>query len=377
MFQMHLFSFTQSMRKKIKKNKRSIIAVCLLVAALFVVLKPKYNQTNAMKASVNVVEVNVVAVKKQKIQLTQELPGRVEALRISEVRPQVDGIIKKVKFIEGSFVKEGQQLYQINPTVYKIAQQTADANLKAVKAKKERYQNLVELDAVSKQEYDDAVASYESAKATAAVARNNLDYTKVMAPISGYIGKNNITEGRLVTANQADVLTTITQLDPVYVDMAQPTREMIKLGNQKEIKVTVLTDDPTYKNSGTLKFSEVFADESTDSVRLRAIFSNKDGKLIPGMFVTGKLHLKPIEAVIVPQKATMRTPDGNLLVFVVKEGIAKSRSIKAEQTYNDNWVVIEGLEDGEVVILEGYQKIADGAKVNPVEVVVPSIEEKK
>lgn len=374
---MHLFSFTQSMRKKIKKNKRSIIAVCLLVAALFVVLKPKYNQTNAMKASVNVVEVNVVAVKKQKIQLTQELPGRVEALRISEVRPQVDGIIKKVKFIEGSFVKEGQQLYQINPTVYKIAQQTADANLKAVKAKKERYQNLVELDAVSKQEYDDAVASYESAKATAAVARNNLDYTKVMAPISGYIGKNNITEGRLVTANQADVLTTITQLDPVYVDMAQPTREMIKLGNQKEIKVTVLTDDPTYKNSGTLKFSEVFADESTDSVRLRAIFSNKDGKLIPGMFVTGKLHLKPIEAVIVPQKATMRTPDGNLLVFVVKEGIAKSRSIKAEQTYNDNWVVIEGLEDGEVVILEGYQKIADGAKVNPVEVVVPSIEEKK
>ncbi|MES2960831.1 MAG: efflux RND transporter periplasmic adaptor subunit [Pseudomonadota bacterium] len=365
------------MRKKIKKNKKSIIAVCLLVAALFVVFKPKYNQANAMKASANVAEVNVVAVKKQKIQLTQELPGRVEALRISEVRPQVDGIIRKIKFIEGSFVKEGQQLYQIDPTVYKIAQQTADANLKALKAKKERYQNLVELDAVSKQEYDDAVASYESAKASSAAARNNLEYSKVLAPISGYIGKTNITEGRLVTTNQADVLTTITQLDPVYVDMAQPTRDMIKLGNQKEIKVTVLTEDPTYKNSGTLKFSEVFADESTDSVRLRATFSNKDGKLIPGMFVTGKLHLKPIEAVIVPQKATMRTPDGNLLVFVVKEGIAKARSIKAEQTYNDNWVVIEGLEDGEVVILEGYQKIADGAKVNPVEVVVPSIEEKK
>jgi len=365
------------MRKKIKKNKKSIIAVCLLAVALFLVFKPKYNQTNAMKANANVLEVNIVAVKKQKIQLTQELPGRVEALRISEVRPQVDGIIRKVKFIEGSFVKEGQQLYQINPTVYKIALQTADANLKALKAKKERYQNLVELDAVSKQEYDDAVASYESAKATAELARNNLDYAKVMAPISGYIGKNNITEGRLVTKNQADVLTTITQLDPVYVDMAQPTRDMLKLENQKEIKVTVLTDDPAYKNSGTLKFSEVFADESTDSVRLRAIFSNKDGKLIPGMFVTGKLHLKPIEAVIVPQKATTRTPDGNLLVFVVKEGIAKARSIKAEQTYNDNWVVIEGLEDGEVVILEGYQKIADGAKVNPVEVVVPSIEEKK
>ncbi len=374
---MHPFSFTKSMRKKIKKNKKSIIAVCLLVAALFVVFKPKYNQANAMKASANVAEVNVVAVKKQKIQLTQELPGRVEALRISEVRPQVDGIIRKIKFIEGSFVKEGQQLYQIDPTVYKIAQQTADANLKALKAKKERYQNLVELDAVSKQEYDDAVASYESAKASSAAARNNLEYSKVLAPISGYIGKTNITEGRLVTTNQADVLTTITQLDPVYVDMAQPTRDMIKLGNQKEIKVTVLTEDPTYKNSGTLKFSEVFADESTDSVRLRATFSNKDGKLIPGMFVTGKLHLKPIEAVIVPQKATMRTPDGNLLVFVVKEGIAKARSIKAEQTYNDNWVVIEGLEDGEVVILEGYQKIADGAKVNPVEVVVPSIEEKK
>ncbi len=365
------------MPKKIKKNKKSIIAVCLLVVALFLVFKPKYSQTNAMKTIANVAEVNVVAVKKQKIQLTQELPGRVEALRISEVRPQVDGIIRKVKFIEGSFVKEGQQLYQIDPTVYKIAQQTADANLKALKAKKERYQNLVELDAVSKQEYDDAVASYESAKATSAAAQNNLDYTKVMAPISGYIGKTNITEGRLVTTNQADVLTTITQLDPVYVDMAQPTRDMIKLGKQKEIKVTVLTDDPTYKNSGTLKFSEVFADESTDSVRLRAVFSNKDGKLIPGMFVTTKLHLKPIEAVIVPQKATMRTPDGNLLVFVIKEGIAKARSIKAEQIYNDNWVVIEGLEDGEVVILEGYQKIADGAKVNPVEVVAPSIEEKK
>jgi membrane fusion protein (multidrug efflux system) len=168
----------------------------------------------------------------------------------------------------------------------------------------------------------------------------------------------------------------MTQRDLMTREMI-PTRDLMKIGDQKDIPVSIFVDGVEYENNGVLKFSEVFADESTDSVRLRAIFSNKDGKLIPGMFVTGKLHLKPIEAVIVPQRATMRTPDGNLLVFVVKEGIAKSRSIKAEQTYNDNWVVIEGLEDGEVVILEGYQKVADGAKVNPVEVVVPSIEEKK
>ncbi len=365
------------MRNKVKKIKPAHVVgvLAVLFAGYFFWIKPKYNQANTNSASATrTTEVAVVTVKKQTVQLFQELPARVEAFKISEVRPQIEGVIKKVKFTEGSFVKEGQQLYQIDPSIYQAASNSADRNLKTLQAKRDRYQILLESDAVSKQEFDDVEAAFAQSQADAKKAKTNFNYTKVLAPISGYIGKSNLTEGALVTANQAEVLTTIAQLDPIYVDMVQPTKDMLQLGEQKGILVTVATDDPNYAAEGKLKFSEVFADQSTDSIRLRAVFTNKEQKLIPGMFVTAKLHLKAIEAVLVPQRATTRTPEGGLMVWVVAGDAAKERLIKAEKISGDSWVVEDGLVDGDIVIVEGYQKIADGDKVSAVPF---RVEEKK
>ena len=357
------------MRKK-NKNLKKVVFVCSLIAlaaGYFFWFKPKYNQATAIKASTtNAIEVSVVTTKKDKVQLYLELPGRVESHKISNVRPQINGVIKKIKFVEGSFVKQGQQLYQIDPIVYLEALKSANSNLKALKAKRDRYKNLLAQDAVSKQDFDDISASYAEARSQAELAKKNFEYTKVMAPISGYIGKSNFTEGSLVTANQEGVLTTITQLDPIYVDMAQPTKDMMRLRNQKELVVTLITEDPTYSNTGKLKFSEMFADESTDSVRLRSIFSNQDQKLIPGMFVTGKIHLQAFDAVTVPQRSTTRGSDGSLTIWIIdKENTAKPRKIKADEVVGDSWIVNEGLEDGETVVYEGFQKLAEGVKVKP------------
>lgn len=356
---------------KIKKIIISLLLLKLIIfsAVYFWVIKPKKaaSQAVAMMMIKKETEVTAIAVKKNKVELSQELPGRVEAFKTSEVRPQVSGMIEKRLFNEGSFVKKNQPLYQINPTIYAANDESAAANLKTLQAKKERYEKLLEVDAISKQEYDDVVASFVQAASEAKKAKANLNFSKVLAPISGYVGKSNFSEGALVTANQVEVLTTITQLDPIYVDMAQPTKEALALSNQKEISVSLVSDDPNYSNFGKLKLTENFADETTDSVRLRAVFSNKDQKLIPGMFISAKLHLKPIEAITVPQKATTRMPDGSLSVWVIDQNnIAKMRMIKATQISGDNWIVESGLEEGEVVVLEGFLKIAEGAKVKAV-----------
>lgn len=352
------------MKRKKKKLKPLIIACAAsaLLLECFFLLKPNPAQPAANAATA----VTTITATKKQVQLFTELPGRVNAQKIAKIRPQAEGIIKKIKFLEGGFVKKGQQLYQIDSTIYQSAYNSANSALKAASAKRSRYKNLLEQDAISKQEFDDINATFAQAKADVSKARKNFDYTKVLAPISGYIGKSNVTEGALVTANQAEVLTTITQLDPIYVDMEQPSKDVIAIGHHKEIPVSLTTEDPTYQNTGKLKFSEMFADESTDSVRLRAIFSNKDKKLIPGMFVSAKLNLTPFEAITVPQRATTRTPTGGLVVWVVEaENIAKSRPIKATKIFGDSWIVEEGLTEGETIIYEGFQKISDGAKVSP------------
>ena len=297
------------------RNKAIIILLiaAAVVAGYFFWYKPKYGQMPAPAPVIAApLEVGAIKLQKQKVRLLLELPARVASHKISEVRPQVDGIIRSRKFVEGSFVQEGQQLYQIDPTMYQATFYDANANFKTVRAKRDRYKNLLEEDAISKQDFDDITSAYAKAEADLKKAATNLAYTRVLAPISGYIGKSNVTEGMLVNANQAGVLTTITQLDPIYVDMVQPAKDVLRLGDQTEIPVNLVIDEVEYKEMGTLKFAEKFADEGTDSVRLRAIFSNKDQKLIPGMFVNAKLHLKPIEAIIVPQKATSRAPDGSL-----------------------------------------------------------------
>ncbi len=352
------------------KNNKKLIIISLFVLALlggfyFFYLKPKLN--HSIQGSFGNPEVTVIVTKKQPVQLFLELPGHVTAFKISQIRPQINGIIKKRIFEQGSFVKEGQQLYQIEPQVYQIAYDRAKIALKSALAKKERYQKLLELDAVSKQEHDEAATELAQAQADFKKSKTELAYTKVLAPISGYVGKSNIPSGMLVTANQAEVLTTIIQIDPVYVDMTQPSKEAEKLSEQKGIPVSLTIDEVPYENQGVFLFSETFVDDSTDSVRLRAEFSNKNKKLMPGMFVTAKLHLKSFEAITIPQRATIRGNDGNLIVWVVDENnIAKPRPIKSSQAFNDTWIVEEGLNEGEKIIYEGFQKIADGAKVNPV-----------
>jgi membrane fusion protein (multidrug efflux system) len=286
--------------------------------------------------------------------------------------PQVEGIIRKINFEEGSFVKKGKTLYQINPGIYEASYEKAKLNFKAAQSRQNRYKKLLKVEAVSKQEYEDATAQAAAAKADLKIAKTNLNYSRVAAPISGYIGKSNITEGAIVSPSQLiptqdQTLTTITQLDPVYVDIVQPSKDAVKFGDQKSIAVSLTIDGVAYPEKGVLKFSEVFVDESTDSVRLRAKFSNKNKKLLPGMFVSATLHLKPIETILVPEKITSRLPDGSLSVLVVENGIVKTRPIKAEQTFEDNWVVTDGLNEGDMVICEGMQKTFDGMKVKPVE----------
>lgn len=352
-------------------HKKKLIALALLIAILGSLylfwLKPKFFLNLPDSPSASIIEVNVINVKKQKIQLFLELPGRVTAHRISEVRPQVSGILKKRMFTEGSFVKRGKQLYQIDSSTYEAAYRKAKQNLKAIQAKKDRYKKLLELDAISSQEYDDVLASLAQSQSDFKAAKASFEYSKVYAPISGYIGKSNVSEGALLTANQSEALTTITELDPVYVDMSQSSKDAVKIGNQKNIPVSLKVDDVAYDSIGKLKLSEVFVDESTDSVRLRALFPNRQKKLLPGMFVSAKLHLEPFEAITVPQRAASRAQDGLLIVWVIDENnFAKVRKIKADQIFEDQWIVQDGLSEGDVVIYDGFQKITDGTKVKPI-----------
>ncbi len=332
--------------------------------------------------------VAVLELKPQTIRFTQQLPGRISPYRQSQVRPQVDGIITARLFEEGADVEEGQQLYQIDDARHKAALNSAKAdlasaraNVKTVEARAKRYEDLVKINAVSEQEYDDVKAQYDQATAAIAVAQAavdvaqvNLDYTKVYAPISGRISRSFVTEGTLVTANQAQNLATITQLAPVYIDMQQSGSEAIHLRSRmigKEIvPVHLILDDKTgkdYPHEGTLKFSEVTMDETTGSIALRALMPNPDGLLLPGLFVRAMLDLGQDDVLLVPQRATIRTPEGGLTVWVVdEEGKAQSRPIQVEQAYKDNWIVTDGLKADDTVIVEGYQKVGPGAPVSPV-----------
>lgn len=331
--------------------------------------------------------VAVLELAPETITFSHELPGRVSPYRQSQVRPQVDGIITERLFEEGADVEKGQQLYQIDDARYEAALnsakadlKSAKANVKTVEARAKRYEDLVKINAVSEQEYDDVRAQYDQAKAAIAVAQAavdlaqvNLDYTKVYAPISGRISRSFVTEGTLVTANQAQNLATITQLDPVYIDMQQSGSEALHLRSRmmgkETIPVKLILDDKTgkgYPHDGTLKFSEVTIDETTGSIALRALMPNPNGVLLPGLFVRAGLDLGQNEVLLVPQRATTRTPEGNLTVWVVgADNKAQPRPIEVEQAYKDSWVVAGGLKAGDAVIVEGYQKIGPGAAVSP------------
>ncbi|MGE5516860.1 MAG: efflux RND transporter periplasmic adaptor subunit [Bacteroidota bacterium] len=342
------------------------------------------------------VEVSVLTLEAQRVALTTDLPGRTSAYRVAEVRPQVSGIVLKRLFEEGTEVKAGQQLYQIDPATYQAAVLSANAdlakaraNLKSVEAKAARYADLVQINAVSRQDYDDAVATLDQARAQIMVAqaavetaRINQEYTKVYAPIAGRIGKSSVTEGALVTANQSTAMATITQLDPIYVDVSQSSSDLMRLrqavsaglmqqGGADKAPVTLTLDGASvpYDQPGQLQFSDVTVDQTTGAVQVRAVFPNPAKQLYPGLFVRARVEQGVRDnAVLVPQQALVRTPDGGAAVWVVAaDNKVGQRPVVTAQVIGDKWLINSGVQAGDRVVVEGLQKIRPGAEVRPVE----------
>lgn len=338
-------------------------------------------------------EVAVVTVQPQSVAVTNELPGRVEASRTAQVRARVPGIVQKRVFQEGTEVKAGDVLYRIDPSQFKAtfasAQATvsrAEANVAQANLKVQRYKPLVQENAISKQEYDDALTAQKQAQADLATAKANqqtaslnLGYATVNAPISGRIGRALVTEGALVGQGEATQLATIQQIDPVYVNMSQPSGEVLRLKQalangqleqtgKNQAKVTlVLEDGSVYPQSGTLLFSDYSVDESTGAITLRATFPNPKRTLLPGMYVRARLQQAVRQnAIVVPQQAVNRGPQGSSVLVVGDDGKVAAREIEVTQAQGDQWVVDKGLKGGERIIVEGLQKAQPGATVKPV-----------
>lgn len=335
------------------------------------------------------VEVGTLTVALQPVRFSEELPGRTVAYRIAEVRPQVSGILQRRLFTEGSEVKAGQQLYQIDAATYQAAFDSARASLARAEAveysarlKAARYRNLVRSQAVSTQEQVDseaawkqAVAEVAAARAVMETARINLDYTRISAPISGRIGKSMVSEGALVTAQQATALAVIQQLDPLYVDVSQSASETMRLkkrftdyreGTQPKTEVRILLDDGSeYGETGTLEFSDTTVDQSTGTVTLRATVANPGAELLPGLFVRARLtRQQDQQAIMVPQASIVRNNRGEAMVMVVNgKKLVEARPVTLGQNIGDKVVITRGLKAGEQLIIDGLQKIRPGAPV--------------
>lgn len=338
-------------------------------------------------------EVSVVTVAPERIVMTTELPGRLEATRVAQVRARVPGIVLKRIFQEGSDVKAGEVLFQIDPAPFQATYNSAQASLARAEAnqaqanlKVQRYKPLVDTNAISKQEYDDALtaqkqtaADVAAAKAAVETARLNLGYATVKAPISGRIGRALVTEGALVGQGEATPLAMIQQVDPIYVNLTQSASELMQLrramesGQLKRVgpdqaKVTLVMEDGTaYSHSGKLLFSDMSVDEGTGAVTLRAKFPNPDRFLLPGMYARARLEQAVDEkAITVPQQAVIRNQDEASVMLVGSDGKVSTRTIKTGSAQNDKWIVLQGLKAGDQVIVEGLQKAKPGASVKPV-----------
>ncbi|BAN22264.1 membrane fusion protein RND efflux pump [Caballeronia insecticola] len=344
-------------------------------------------------------EVGIVTVQPTSVPVTVDLPGRTNAFLVAQVRARVDGIVQRREFTEGAEVKAGQRLYKIDPAPYiaalnnaKASLSKAQANVASQNALVQRYKILVAANAVSKQDYDNAVAAQGQAvadvaagKASVDTAQINLGYTDVIAPISGRTGISQVTPGAYVQASQATLLTTIQQLDPIYVDLTQSSVEGLKLRRQIQegrlqtegihaAKVTlVLEDGRTYTEQGKLQFSDVSVDQSTGSVTVRAIFQNKDRVLLPGMFVRARIQEGTNDhALVVPQIGVTHDQKGTPTALVVnKDDKVELRQLVTSATYGNNWVVDSGLNAGDRVIVNGVEKAKPGMQVKPVDAKFP------
>ena len=335
-------------------------------------------------------EVVIIKLEPRREVYTTALAGRIASFQVAEVRPQVGGILQQRLFTEGADVKAGQALYQIDPATYEAALDSAqaalmksEANVTPARLKAERFRELLAIKAVSKQEYDDAQAAFKQAEADVAVnraavktARINLEYTKVRSPISGRIGKSAFTPGALVTANQAQALTSVRQLDPVYVDITQSSQDLLRLRAQftngelrsaaEEAPVRLkLENGAMYPHEGRLQFTDVSVDESTGMVSLRALFPNPEHILLPGMYVRAVITDGVDEnALLVPQRALRRDPKGQASVLLVDGGgKVDVRLVDVGRTVGDSWQVLSGLKPGDRVIVEGGQNVRPGMSV--------------
>lgn len=332
-------------------------------------------------------EAGYVVVKTQTVPLFIELAGRTAAYETSEVRPQVSGVIKSRAFTEGAIVHAGDTLYQIDSSLYRASADEARANLAnaeanrvAADAKAGRYRPLATMEAVSKQDYTDAVAAAKQAAAAVAQYRAQLDtaninlrFTRVPAPISGRIGRSLFTTGALVTSGQADPLTTIQRLDPIFVDIQQSSADLVALRRSLASGGTVassatarlsLEDGSDYPLAGKVQFTEAMVDPATGTVTLRATFPNPSGLLLPGMYVRARLSQATArDAILVPQQAVSRDPKGNATVLVAAGDKAELRTIRADRTVGADWLVTDGLKPGEKVISEGLSRIKAGQKI--------------
>lgn len=350
------------------------------------------SQASAPKA----VPVGVITVKSQALTLKKELPGRISAFQIAEIRPQVSGIVQSRLFVEGNEVKQGQALYQIDPATFEAdlaaseaSVARAEASIASSKSKASRYKELLKIKAVSQQDFDEADAAYKqanaellTAKAQLKSAQINLDYSHVSSPISGQISKSSVTVGALVSANQSTALATVTQLDPIYIDLTQSSNELTQLkkaissgaltvdsASQTDVEL-IMEDGSIYPHKGTLQFSEVTVDPSTGSVTLRAKFSNPEKLLLPGMYARASI-VEGVKAgaILAPQRGVSRNSKGEPTAMVVsKDNTVESRVLKVDRTIGSDWLVTDGLSDGDKLIVEGLQKIRPSAPVNPSEI---------
>lgn len=335
-------------------------------------------------------QVSVHVVHSEPLSVTTELPGRTSAFRVAEVRPQVSGIILKRNFVEGSDIKAGESLYQIDPATYQAAWNSAkgdEAKAEAAAAiahlTVKRYVPLLGTQYISQQEYDQAVATARqadadvvAAKAAVENARINLAYTKVTSPIDGRIGKSSVTEGALVTNGQADAMATVQQLDPIYVDVTEPSNDFMRLkqeslqrGDDSKSVQLIMENGQPYSLKGSLQFSDVTVDESTGSITLRAVFPNPQHTLLPGMFVRARIDegVNP-QAILVPQQGVTRTPRGDATVLIVNaQNQVENRKVTAAQAIGDKWLITSGLQNGDKVIVSGLQKVRPGVTVKATE----------
>ena len=405
--------------KNISKSLNIVLkSMCIFIVSAFII--SCNNEDNPKQTRL---EVDYAILQAQDLRLTKELPGRVSAFNVSQVRPQVSGIIKERLFEEGSDVKEGDVLYRIDPALFQTAYNSAKANLEGKEAilgstelLAERYERLIKTHAISKQDYDDVMARYKQAKADVDSAREmlenakiNLDYTEVRSPISGRIGRSFVTVGALVTANQPNYLSTVQQLTPVYVDVTQSTTELLKLQRElfngslylrgeKSANVKLKLEDGSFYTTnidytitgekpdyiiGKLLFSDITVSESTSAVTLRILFENPQNMLLPGMYVTAIVEEGVREkSILVPQSATLKTTKSEPYVYILTKETPKDlddkqdgnedyklkdeeyyvvrRNIEIDRDYKNNWLVSSGLEDSELLLLNGYQKVHAG-----------------